>query len=168
MKQVLCWITLMLVLFVLPTALYAQAGTGMGSFTFTLSNYAVQGQLGNAVIRNDNSVTLTMTVSSDIQTSVARVPISGSGEWYGRANATSLSGTIQNVNGNARICMLYFFCSDANYIGQGTWTGTLSGSQGTGTFQGTITFTSSPIPQIPVNQPIPISGTWSSNFQLSS
>jgi hypothetical protein len=166
MKQVFYWVTLMLVLLVLPTALYAQSG--MGSFTFTLNGYTIQGQLGNAIIHNDNSVTLTMSVSGNIQTSIVGVPISGSGEWYGTANATSLWGTIQNVHGNARVCILFFFCGDANYNGQGTWVGTLSGSQGTGTFQGTITFTSSPVPQIPVNQPIPISGTWTSNFQLSS
>jgi hypothetical protein len=168
MKQVFYPVTLMIMFLVLPTALYAQSGTGTGSFTFTLNGYTVQGQLSNAIIHNDNNVTLTMSVSGNIQTSIVGVPISGSGEWYGTANATSLSGTIQNVHGNARVCMLFFFCGNANYTGEGTWVGTLSGSQGAGTFQGTITFTSSPVPQIPVNQPIPISGTWSSNFQLSS
>jgi hypothetical protein len=155
-----------LVLAILP-ALQAQSGSGAGSFSFTLNGYTVQGQLSNTIIHPDNSVTLTMSVQDTMQTPAGNVPISGSGEWYGTANVTSLSGTIQNVIGTARICILFFFCGNANYVGQGTWQGTLSGAQGSGTFQGTITFTSSPVPQIPVNQPIPISGTWSSNFQLS-
>ena len=158
----------MLILLASPVSLYAQSGAGQGAFTFTLNGYAVEGKLLDAVIRGDGSVRLTMRVQDTIQTTVTDVPISGSGEWHGTANVTTLSGTIENVYGSARVCIFFFFCGNAYYVGQGTWTGTLSGSQGTGTFQGTITFTSSPIPQIPVNQQIPISGTWNSNFQLSS
>ena len=141
---------------------------GTGSFAFALNGYTVQGHLVNSTIRPDNNVTLRMIVDDTISTSVGNIPISGGGDWYGVANVTSLSGTIQNVQGTARVCILFFFCADANYVGQGTWKGTLSDAQGTGTFQGTITFTNSPVPQIPVNRPIPISGTWNSNFQLSS
>lgn len=166
MKRILYLLTFVLILTIIP-ALQAQSGTGAGSFSFTLNGYNVQGQLTNAIIHPENSVTLNMIVQDKIPTSLAQVPISGDGKWYGTVNVTSLSGTIQDVHGTARVCVLFFFCGDANYIGQGTWEGMLSGSQGTGTFQGTITFTSSPVPQIPVNQPIPVSGTWSSNFQLS-
>lgn len=168
MKRIVILLAFVLVLTIFP-ALQAQSDGGTGSFAFTLSGYTVQGQLVNAIIHPDNSVTLRMTVHDTMRTSAGNVPISGRGEWYGIANVTSLSGTIQNVQGTARVCILFFFfCGDANYIGQGTWEGTFSNAQGTGTFQGTITFTSSPVPQIPVNRPIPVSGTWSSNFQLSS
>jgi hypothetical protein len=168
MKQIFYGVTLVLVLLVFPAALYAQSGADEGSFAFTLNGYTVQGQLANAIIHPDNSVTLTMTVNDTMRTSAGNVPINGSGEWYGTANATSLSGTIQDVQGTARVCILFLLCGNANYVGQGAWQGTLSDAQGSGTFQGTITFTSSPVPQIPVNQPIPVSGTWNSNFQLSS
>jgi len=157
-------LTLVLMLSILP-ALTAQSGAGNGLFSFTLSGYTVQGQLVNAIIHPDKSVTLNMNVNDKLQTSIGPVPITGNGEWYGQANATLLSGTIQHVTGTARICMFYFFCGYANYVGQGTWNGNLSGQEGTGTFQGTITFTSSPFPQIPVNQPIPISGIWTATFQ---
>jgi hypothetical protein len=163
MKRILYLVTFVLVLLAFPAALNAQSG-GSGSFAFTLNGYTVQGQLANAIIRPDNSVRLTMNVQDTIRTAVGDVPISGSGEWHGTANLTTLSGTIENIHGAVRLCFFFFFCGNADYIGQGTWIGTLSGSQGTGTFQGTITFTSSPVPQIPVNQPIPVSGTWNSNF----
>ncbi len=167
MKRTVTLLALALVLTSLPV-LQAQSVGGTGSFAFTLNGYTVQGQLVNTAIHHDKSVTLTMTIDSTMSTSAGNVPISGRGDWYGVANATSLSGTIQNVQGTARVCILFFFCGNANYVGQGTWEGTLSNGQGTGTFQGTITFTSSPVSQIPVNRPIPVSGTWSSNFQLTS
>ena len=167
MKRIKYLLTFVLILTAVPV-IQAQATNGTGSFAFTLSSYTVQGQLADAVISHDNHVALTMSLHDDIRTSVGDVPINGIGEWYGVANAASLSGTIQGVTGSARICIWFFVCGDANYVGQGTWTGTLSGSQGSGTFQGTITFTSSPVSQIPVNQPIPISGTWNSLFTSSS
>ena len=164
MKRIMYLLTFVLVLAALPT-LQAQSGSGTGSFAFTLSGYTLQGQLANAIIYPDKHVSLTMSLHDNIRTSVCGVPISGVGEWSGIANAASLSGVIQDVKGTARVCIWFFVCGNADYIGQGTWLGSLSGSQGTGTFQGTITFTSSPVSQIPVNQPIPISGTWSSVFQ---
>ena len=167
MKRILYLVTFALVLLAFPV-LHAQSGGGTGSFSFTLNDYTVQGQLVNAVIRSDNSVTLNMNINGNLQTSVGSIPITGNGQWYGKANTTILSGTIQNVQGAVTICMLIFFCGNANYVGQGTWNGNLSGQQGTGTFQGTITFTSSPVSQIPVNQPISVSGTWNSNFQSTS
>lgn len=164
MKRIVYSLMLVLMLTLLP-ALHAQSGNGL--FSFVLNGYTVQGQLVNAIIHPDNSVTLNMNIRGNMQTSIGSIPISGYGEWYGIANANLLSGTIQNVNGIVRICILIFFCGNANYVGQGTWNGNLSGEEGTGTFQGTITFTSSPVPQVPVNQPIPVSGIWSASFQQS-
>jgi len=152
----------------LPTAAYAQSIPVLGSFTFTLSGYTVQGQLSNAIINSRSSVSMTMNLDDDLQTSIGSIPISGNGQWYGTVNGTNVSGSIQNVAGSLLACYYLFFCGTANYSGYGTWSGTLSGNQGSGTFQGYITFTSSSIPEITLNQPYPISGNWNSAFQSTN
>jgi len=159
---------LALLLACLPVTVYAQSVPSTGSFAFTLQGYTVQGQLSNAIINTDNGVTMTMSIEDSLQTSIGAIPVSGTGYWSGAANGTSLSGTIQNVSGSIQVCYFLFFCGSANYVGEGTWTGALSAGQGAGTFSGSITFTSSSISQIPLNQPIPISGNWNSNFQTSN
>jgi hypothetical protein len=141
-----------------------QSTAQTGSVTFTLGGYEVQGQLTNATIHS-NTVTMSMSVDYVANTTVGQVSVTGSGEWYGEVNGTSLSGIIYNVKGAVRVCYV-FFCGSANYIGYGTWAGTLSsqGQAGNGTFRGVIIFTSSDVPRIPLNQPIPISGTWNATF----
>ena len=166
MKRVLLCLTLLLTF--IPAAVYGQSGQAVDSFAFTLQGYTVQGQLSNAVIHTDNSVNMTMTVDDSLQTPIGAVPISGNGEWYGTVNGTKISGTIENVSGSIQVCYFFFFCGYANYVGSGTWTGTLLADQGAGTFIGFITFTSSSFSQIPLNRPIPVSGNWSSIFQSSS
>lgn len=152
---------------ILTTLPALQAQVGAGTFSFTLQSYTVQGQLANAVLHHNHIVTMRMVVNDRIQTSIGGVPITGYGDWYGALNSTALSGKIENVTGTVQACVL-FLCGQATYVGNGTWVGTLSGTQGSGTFQGVIRFTNSSLPQIPVNQPFPISGTWSSTFQNSS
>ena len=76
----------------------------------------------------------------------------------------ALSGQIHGVVGKVQICIL--LCVGAGFVAQGNWNGSLNGSHGTGVLDGTITFTDSPVPQIPVGQPIPVSGTWASDFEL--
>jgi hypothetical protein len=164
MKQVRSYLALLLILTMLPML---QAQPGAGSFSFTLKGYTVVGQLVNATIHADKSVTLRMVVDDTLQTFVGGVPINGTGDWEGTVNGTVLTGTIANVSGTLQAC-IFFFCGQADYVGNGTWTGTLTGSQGSGTFRGVITFTRSSLPQIPVNQSIPVSGSWSSTFQTSS
>jgi len=166
MKRILFCLGLLLTF--LPAAVYAQSQPTIGSFAFTLQGYTVQGQLSNAVIHSDNSVSMTMSVDDSLQTPIGAVPINGNGDWTGMVNGTAVSGTIQNVSGSIQVCYFLFFCGTANYAGNGTWTGTLSADNGSGTFTGFITFTSSSISQIQLNQPIPISGNWSSNFQSST
>jgi len=175
MKRISCCLTFVLILALLPTVvLHGQSGEPTGSFAFTFRGFTVQGQLADATIHPDDTVTVVMILDDTLQTPVGPVPISGIGEWNGTVrNDSSLSGTfllsgiIENATGTVRVCVL-FFCGDANYVAHGTWEGELSGTQGTGTFQGVITFVSSPLPQIPVNKPIALSGTWSSTFQLPS
>jgi hypothetical protein len=166
MKRILICLGLLLTFF--PAAVYAQSQPTIGSFVFTLQGYTVQGQLSNAVIRADNSVSMTMSVDDSLQTPIGAVPINGNGEWIGTVNSTTVSGTIENVSGSIQVCYFLFFCGTANYVGNGAWTGTLSADNGSGTFTGSITFTSSSISQIQLNQPVPISGNWSSIFQRSS
>jgi hypothetical protein len=164
MRRIFFVLMFVLILTMLPT-LRAEVGTG--TFTFTLKGYTVQGELTNAILHPDNTVTLTMVVDDRLQTFLGPVSIVGNGEWYGALNGTVLSGTIANVTGTVQVCV-FFFCGHADYVGNGTWTGALSGAEGSGTFQGVIIFTNSSFPQIPINQPIPISGTWSSTFQTSN
>ena len=151
---------------ILTTMPGIQAQLGSGSFAFTLNGYTVEGQLANAIIHH-NVVSAGMVVNDRLQTAIGGVPITGDGDWIGVRNGTVLSGTIANVTGTVQACVL-FFCGQAKYVGNGTWVGTLSGSQGSGTFQGVIIFTSSSFPQLPINRPFPISGTWSSAFQTSN
>ena len=165
MKRILFCLALLLVF--APVTVYAQSSQTGGSFAFTLQGYTVQGQLSNAVIHPDNSVSLTMTLDDRLETSIGAIPINGNGEWSGTVNGTALSGTIRNVSGSIQACYLIFFCGYANFVGSGTWTGTLSSGLGTGTFSGFITFTSSSFSQVPLNRPIPVSGNWSSVFQSS-
>ncbi len=164
MKPICSALLFALILTTLPAL---QAQVGAGTFTFTLQSYTVQGQLANAIIHHNNIVAMSMVVNDRIQTSIGGVPITGNGDWYGALNGTALSGKIANVTGTVQACVL-FLCGQAKYIGNGTWIGTFSGKQGSGTFQGVIRFTSSSLPEIPVNQPFPISGKWSSTFQNSS
>jgi hypothetical protein len=165
MKRIVFALMLMLIMTTLPV-LEAQLGTG--TFTFTLEGYTVQGQLANAMIHRGNIVTASMVVDDTLQTSMGGVPITGTGDWNGTVNGATLSGTVANVSGTVRACIFLFFCGQADYVGNGTWTGTITGSQGSGTFRGTITFTRSSFSQIPINHPIPISGSWDSSFQTSN
>jgi hypothetical protein len=109
---------------------------------------------------------MNMVLNGNIETSIGPVPITASGLWVGTRNGTSLSGIIQDVSGTVYACFL-FWCGTATFIGQGEWSGTLTSTQGTGNFDGTITFTSSDLPQVQLNQPAPITGTWTADFQLS-
>jgi hypothetical protein len=166
MKRILCCLLLLQTLALFSSAsAQAQSGTPPGTFAFTLKGYTVQGQLTNAVIHPDKSVNMTMNIQSSLSSPIGAVPVSGSGEWYGVVNGSVVSGTIANVRGALGPCAISILCGRSAYVGNGTWTGTLSGTQGTGTFQATITFTNSTLATIPANSPMSVSGTWSSQFQ---
>jgi len=141
------------------------ASSGQGTFALNLTGYSLNGNLQNAIV-NTNSVSMNMVLNGNIETSIGPVPITASGLWVGTRNGTSLSGIIQDVSGTVYACFL-FWCGTATFIGQGEWSGTLTSTQGTGNFDGTITFTSSDLPQVQLNQPAPITGTWTADFQLS-
>jgi hypothetical protein len=141
------------------------AAPGEGTVQLVVRGYPVHGSLQNAAINSEGNVSMRMIVDGNVQTPIGGVPMTASGAWVGVRNGSMLSGSIQNVAGRVHIC-IWFWCGNANFVGQGHWSGTLTGTSGAGTFDGTITFTSSDFSQIPVNQPQPVSGTWNAEFQL--
>ena len=144
----------------------ALATPGQGTFSITISQNVLNGNLLNSVI-NGNAVTMSMVLNGNLQTNVGQVPITANGNWVGVQNGTELNGTIQNVTGSLQYCFL-FWCGHAQFIGQGTWNGNLTATNmGAGTFEGTITFTSSDFSQIHLNEPAPVSGSWNAEFQLT-
>jgi hypothetical protein len=159
-------VSVMYAFVLLTTAMPAHATDAQGSFQMNVRGYMVTGLLDNAVVQQDGSISMTMNVDSSVQTFIGQVPIKATGQWEGKVDGTTISGVIKNVNGQFRVCYFFFFCGTANFTGQGQWTGTLEGADGTGAFVGTITFNSSSFPQIPLNEPQPVSGSWNAEFQL--
>jgi hypothetical protein len=141
------------------------ASAGEGTFALDLTGYSLNGNLQNAIV-NVTSVSMNMILNGNIQTSIGQVPITATGLWVGTRDGTNLSGSIQDVSGTVYACFL-LWCGQATFIGQGEWSGTLTSTQGTGVFDGTITFTRSDFSQIQLNQPAPITGTWMADFQLT-
>jgi hypothetical protein len=132
-----------------------------GHFTVTAQGPPITGQLTNSVI-HQSTVTMTMVIDQGLPTKMGTVHIVGNGLWTGIMNNSTLTGTIGDVQGSAQACFL-IFCQTADFTGTGTWTGTLNdAASGSGTFQGTLTFTGSPFAP---SGPVPISGTWETSFQ---
>jgi hypothetical protein len=169
MQEVKWATTLSIVLLIVTLFGYAIAPvfatSGSGSFTLIMSGYPVNGNLQNVVANSDGSVSMNMVLDGSVSSPIGPVPIVANGAWVGMRNGSELSGMIQNVAGTARICFI-FWCGNANFVGQGEWSGTLASNStlGSGGFEGTITFTSSDFSQIPVGQPQPVSGTWNADF----
>jgi hypothetical protein len=164
------WLTSLSIFLLILTVLgYAYspvlADSGAGSFTLIVRGYPVNGNLQNVVLNQDGSISMNMVLDGSVQTPIGPVPMVANGVWTGMRNGSTVSGTIQNVAGTANICFL-FFCGHAKFVGQGRWSGTLTANStlGSGSFEGTITFTSSTFPEIPVGQPQPVSGTWNADF----
>jgi hypothetical protein len=162
MRSLALAILLMILVCVQPAA---AAGSETGTVTVQIQGYGtVHGQLENAFIQSNNSVTMSMVVNDQLQTTQGAFPLNATGSWNGALSNSTLSGTINNVQGKIHVCVI-FSCNDVDFSGHGTWTGQLqTTSSGSGNFTGTITITSSPYPQIQQGQVIPIYGSWSSNF----
>jgi hypothetical protein len=146
-------------------ALTPVMGTG-GSVQLSLQGYGtVPGELQNTIIQPNNTIAMTMLLNDQIETSNGPIQVTGSGVWNGVRNGSVLSGQIQGLAGKVQACVP--FCLSADFVGLGNWNGELNdSSQGAGTLTGTVTFVSSSIPQIPVGQTYPISGTWKADFAL--
>jgi hypothetical protein len=139
-----------------------------GSVLVQIQGYGnVRGQLQNAIIQKNDTIAMLMIVNDQIQTSQGSFPVVVTGTWNGVRNGSSIYGLLQNVNGKIRIC-LFNLCSDAEFVGQGNWTGMLNSSGGgNGNFAGRITFTKSSYPQIPKGQIVPLNGSWTADFMYS-
>lgn len=140
-------------------------GSGTGSILLQIQGYGtLHGQLQNAIIQANNSIAMAMTVNDQIQTSQGSFPVQATGTWHGVRADSTLAGTIQDIAGKIHICII-LACSDAEFVGQGNWTGLLdASSNGNGNFTATITFTKSLYPQIPQGQSIPTYGSWMASF----
>ncbi|MGA8856510.1 MAG: hypothetical protein WB643_05010 [Candidatus Bathyarchaeia archaeon] len=162
MRIVALVILLIILVCVSPTA---ATGSGTGSVIVQIQGYGtVHGQLQNALIQSNNNVTMSMVVNDQLQTPQGSFPLQATGDWNGALNNSTLSGTIDNVQGKIHVCVI-FSCNDVDFSGHGTWTGQLqTASSGNGNYTGTITITNSQYPQIPLGQTIPIYGSWASNF----
>lgn len=136
------------------------AVTGQGTLQLSFGGYGVvQGQLQNAIIYPNNTIFMTMNVNDRIQASQGAIPITATGLWNGVSNGAEVSGSIQNVVGKVHGCV-FLWCGDANFVGQGQFTGSLNASHANGTFNGTITFTNPPVQ----DQQMSMSGSWSADF----
>lgn len=166
-RQPEAWVVRVVIisLLLVQVASFTPVSATAGSLQITIQGYGtVAGQLENAIIAPNSSVSMIMVVNDQLQTSNGPAQITGTGRWDGARNGAALSGQIHGVVGKVQVCIL--LCLSADFIGQGNWNGSLNGSHGTGVLDGTITFTDSPVPQIPVGHPIPMSGTWTSDFEL--
>jgi len=187
LRRIALSLLLIIVAFLFTTSVHAQVLSGAGSFSFSLkldftfntSGYPIQGELSDAVINSDRSVMMTMSIDQVLHTPIGALPITGSGQWYGEDIGGTLWGTIQNITGTVHLCGWFPYpilsCPYAEYIGNGDWTGQLSGSQGSGTFEAVIRFWTIPFtpatpfpPSPPVGESILVSGTWTATFQPSN
>ncbi len=151
--------------FVLISGVLRSVPASQGSLQLSVQGYGtVHGELDNAAIQPNGTVSMLMTVNDQLLTSHGTFPMTISGLWVGTLNGSSVSGQIQDVAGVVHICIV--MCQDADFGAVGTWSGLVNGSVGAGDFAGAVTFTNSPVSQIPVGQPIPVTGTWTTAFEL--
>lgn len=162
-------VTLILAIVLLSTANTAlTAGdSATGTFAFTLYGYTITGDLTNGIITHEGDVQMQMSIDQTVSTSMGTVHITGNGVWNGNTNFAVLDGFIGNVKGTVNACAL-FVCRNANFTGSGSWTGILTwsraaGSQGSGTFQGTLNLSGANITQ---TRSLPVSGNWTATFEI--
>jgi len=162
MKWLIALVIILIALAEITTGVCADNGTG--SVVLQIQGYGtVHGQLENATIQQDNSVSMLLIVNDTLQTSQGSFPLEASGTLNGLRSNSTLSGTINDIHGKINVCM--FTCNDVYFNGQGNWTGLLDASSaGTGNLAAVVTITSSPYPQMPQGQSIPTEGSWTANF----
>jgi len=136
-----------------------------GGFTFMVEGYTISGTLTGAGIGHGGLVQMDMTIDQTIPITNGTVHITGNGVWNGETDFQTISGQITSVQGTVQAC-LQSVCQNADFTGSGSWSGSIlgntnAGTQGAGTFQGSLTFTGSQINQ---TGPVPISGNWTALF----
>jgi hypothetical protein len=150
------------------TVVQAESVNDTGSLSFTIAGHEIRGQLLNSTLSPNSVVTMSMNVDYAANTSLGQLTMKGSGNWYGKANGTSLQGVIYGVKGSVQICYV-FYCGTALYVGYGIWNGAFRNSTfATGTLQAVVIFTNSQIANIPLDRPMLISGTWNSTMLAES
>jgi hypothetical protein len=159
-------VLLLIPLSLLSAAPMVSSDATSGSFTFMVDGYRVTGELTNAVITHGGQVQMQMSIDQSYSTSYGVVHITGSGVWSGETDFQTLNGAIGNVVGTVQACAV-FYCQNGDYTGSGSWQGGMTwssdaGTQGSGTFGGTLTFTGQQINQ---TGPVPVSGNWTAVFQ---
>jgi len=142
-------------------------GNSSGVFTFTVYGYTVNGDLTDASVSHGGNVQMLMTIDQTVPITNGTVQITGSGAWNGMTDLQTLNGDISNVQGSVHACVLSV-CQNADFTGNGTWSGTMTwsqatGSQASGTFQGALTFSG---PQVNQTAPVPVSGNWTASFAI--
>jgi hypothetical protein len=157
---------LLISVFFLSGVVVVSSASGSGSFTFTVDGYTVTGELTGAAIGHGGPVQMLMSIDQTISTSYGSVQVTGNGVWVGETDFHAINGVIENVAGMVQACAV-FYCQNAEFTGGGTWSGTMAwsntaGSQGSGTFEGTLSFTGQQINQ---TGPVPVSGNWTAAFE---
>ena len=166
LKFVTAAILLSIFLFSLSGTASVNSDSQSGSFTLAVQGYTVTGYLSNAAIAHGGGVQMLMSIDQSITTSYGVVHITGSGVWSGQTDFQTFSGAIGNVAGTLQTCQI-FYCQNTDFTGSGTWSGVVGsssneGSQGSGAFQGTLTFNGQ---QGGPTGSFPISGNWTATFQ---
>jgi hypothetical protein len=154
-------VSLLLIALVISASQVA-ASSGQGTVQLSISFGSVQGQLTDATLFANGTISMKMTINNQMDTSIGPVQITATGEWLGTRNGQQLAGTINNIVGTAGV-----ISHNIKFNGKGTFTGTLTGNGGQGSFSGSLTASNSPISEVPANQAIPMSGTWSATFTVS-
>lgn len=152
--------------FLVFLAVFAQFGSvtavSNGTFTVNIGGYSIIGQLTDARIQANKTASALISVDQTVPASFGSAHVVGSGKLVGIVSGTAVHGTVEGFSGNVQVCFMLFFCQSSNFVGTGTWSGTLqSGTQGSGTFQGTITFDKS-MPS--VGKQGQVSGSWNVDF----
>ena len=141
-------------------------GPANGSFTLAINGITVTGDLTNASIEHGGAVQMMMAIDQTVSTSYGAAHVTANGIWSGETDFQNVNGVIGGVVGSVQVCAV-FNCENATFTGSGTWSGTMSwssstGSQGSGTFEGTLNVSGLPTPE---NGPVPVSGNWTATFE---
>lgn len=155
---------------IIPLASFTPVSAAGGTVQLTMNIKDVGGGtipgilVSPMIFQSNNSVSMLMVVDGSIPVfgGLSTAHVLANGLLTGMRSGTDLSGQVSSVVGNATS----FPAGRADFVGQGQWKGSLSGSHGSGTLTTTITFTKSPVPQIQTNSPYPVTGTWSADFSM--
>jgi len=153
-----------LFLFSVPLTCSAITPTSAGSLQLTITasyaSFTVHGEIENAVIYPNNSVSMMFTINDKVLVHGYSSQIMMNGTLDGMRTGSSLAGPMSLVG---EFCIQV--CADVGYVGKGQWSGALNQTGGSGTIQGMITVTKSSFEFVAVGATSTFKGTWSADFQ---